>query len=584
MFKLLKRFIKPLKKEFIISAITVCIESLLEMSCPFLMNLLLELGISQIEGTNSYTMNTTNVIILSLCMILFGVLAFIFGVTFAKYVAIFSKGMGYEIRKAEYLKLKEYSFHNLDDMSTSTLLTRLTNDVTIVSDTISNSFRPLFRAPVMLVSTITVAAIISPLLSIVFFISIPLTAIIMFSIVRYVKPRFLKIQKIVDKMNRRSKETIIAIKTIKSYVKEKYEVEKFDQINEENRTISNKATGANALMMPTHELILYATIVGILYLGGYLALSPENANIIANIAMFLTYCTQLIATVQMLTNVMLQFNRAEASITRIKEIFEVSSEIIDRKDSDLEIKNGEIEFKDVSFSYFNDDNYVLNNISFKINDGEFIGIVGQTGSSKTTLINLILRFYDVGKGKILINNKDIKEYSIHEVRNKISVSFQNPFLFNDTIKNNIKWGNKNASDEEVFQAAKIACCYDFIKNDLKDGFDTIISEGGTNLSGGQRQRVCLARAILMKPHILILDDSFSALDRITEAKVKENLKRNLPNMTKIVISQKISTIKDSDKIIVLEKGKISNIGTHQELIKIDEIYKDINNIQNEGLE
>ena len=246
--------------------------------------------------------------------------------------------------------------------------------------------------------------------------------------------------------------------------------------------------------------------------------------------------------------------------------------------------NGDIEFKNVSFSYFNDKNYVLNNVSLKIKSGSFVGIVGQTGSSKTTLINLLLRFYDVSEGNVLIGDHDVRDYPIHELRRNISVSFQNPFLFNDTVLNNIKWGNKKATMDKVINAAKIACAYDFITNDLENGFNTMIAEGGTNLSGGQRQRVCLARAILMHPKVLILDDSFSALDRITEAKVKENLKNTLPDVTKIVISQKISTIKDSDEIIVLEKGNISNIGNHKFLAKNDPIYKDINNIQNEGLE
>ena len=581
MIKLVIKFSKPYKKELIISILCIFLESLLEISCPFLMSMLLEHGI--VSNGTTYSLNTNIVILLSSLMILFGILAFFFGLNFAKYLGIYSKGVGYEIRKYEYLKLKEYSFHNLDNVSSSSLLTRLTTDVNIISDTLSTSFRPLFRAPVMLISTLILTVITSPQLSLVFFISIPLLSIIMFLIVRGVKPRFLKIQKIVDKMNRSTKESIIAIKTIKSYVKEDYEKEKFNEINEENRKSSNSAMSINQLMMPLNEIVLYGTIVGILYVGAYLSLDPQFSSLVINISLFLTYVTQVLAAVQMFTNVTLQVNRAEASVTRINDLFSVNSEIIDNKDSKEVINSGEIEFKNVSFSYFMNDNYVINNCSFKINNGEFVGIVGQTGSSKTTLINLILRFYDVSKGEILIDNKNIKDYSINELRKNISVSFQNPFLFNDTILNNLKWGKKDATMDEVIRACKIACCYDFIVNDLKDGFNTILSEGGTNLSGGQRQRVCLARAILIHPKILILDDSFSALDRITEAKVKENLKNELKDITKIVISQKISTIKDSDKIIVLEKGYITNIGKHDYLNKVDEIYMDINKVQNEGL-
>ena len=582
MFKLLFKFIKPYRKEFIISVVTIVIESLLEISCPYLMSMLLEYGI--IQNGDTYIIDNEVVILLSCLMVLFGTLAFISGLFFAKYVARFSKGVGYEIRKAEYLKLKEYSFHNLDSVSASSLLTRLTSDINIIADTVSNSFRPMFRAPVMLIATLTISAITSPILSCVFFVTVPILAIIMVVIVKYVKPRFLKIQKIVDRMNRNTKESIVAIKTIKSYVKEDFEINKFKEINDDSRKSSNDAMGANGLMMPAQELVLYSTIVGILYLGGYLALKPDYANIVVNIAMFLTYVTQLLATVQMLTNVTLNLNRAGASVTRVEELFKVKSEIKDNPSSKLQVLNGDIEFKNVSFSYFNDKNYVLNNVSLKIKSGSFVGVVGQTGSSKTTLINLLLRFYDVSEGNVFIGDHDVRDYSIHELRKTISISFQNPFLFNDTVLNNIKRGNKEATMDEVINAAKIACAYDFITNDLEDGFNTMIAEGGTNLSGGQRQRVCLARAILMHPKVLILDDSFSALDRITEAKVKENLKNTLPDVTKIVISQKISTIKDSDEIIVLEKGNVSNIGNHKFLAENDPIYKDINNIQNEGLE
>ena len=323
MFKLLFKFIKPYKKDFIVSVITIVIESLLEISCPYLMSMLLEYGI--IQSGETYIIDNEIVILLSCLMVLFGILAFISGLFFAKYVARFSKGVGYEIRKEEYLKLKEYSFHNLDSVSASSLLTRLTSDVNIIADTVSNSFRPMFRAPVMLVATLTISAITSPILSCVFFITVPILAIIMVVIVKYVKPRFLKIQKIVDRMNRNTKESIVAIKTIKSYVKENFEINKFKKINDDSRKSSNDAMGANGLMMPAQELVLYSTIVGILYLGGYLALKPDYANIVVNIAMFLTYVTQLLATVQMLTNVTLNLNRAEASVTRFEELFKVNS-------------------------------------------------------------------------------------------------------------------------------------------------------------------------------------------------------------------------------------------------------------------
>lgn len=583
MFKLIKLATKPYIKELILSIIFVSTEALLEIFCPYLMSMLLDKGIT-LTSEGTYIMNVKEVTIISVLMILCGVSAFILGVSFARMVAKYTKHLGYEIRKIEYKKLEEYSFHNLDSISSSSLLTRLTNDVTIISDTLSTSFRPLLRTPVLFIATLSIAISVSPKLSIVFIIALPVLAFLLFTIVMLVKPRFLHIQKIVDKMNKTTKESIVSIKTIKAYTKENYEKEKFKKINDESRKVANKAMGLNALIMPSQELVLFATNVGLLFLGGYLAQDASYANIVVNMSLFLTYVTQMLATVQMASAVLLQFNRAEASVTRINEFLAVESEIKENKDSTLKIESGEIEFKDVSFSYFNDTNYVLNDINFKIESGEFVGIIGQTGSSKSTLINLIMRFYDTSKGEIYIDNKNIKDYSFNELRKNIAISFQSPFLFNDTILNNIKWGNKDATMDEVIEASKIACCYDFITNDLKDGFNTIVSTGGTNLSGGQRQRVCLARAILMKPKILVLDDSFSALDRVTESKVKESLKNSLKDTTKIVISQKISTIKESDKIIVLDKGHITNIGNHETLKKIDEVYIDIDSIQNEGLE
>ena len=421
MWKLLFKYSKPYKKEFFIALITVTFEAALELSCPFLMNLILQDGIILNPDGLTYTIDVPFLITISIIMVVCGILAFVFGVIFAKYVAIYSKAVGYEIRKEEYKKISSYSFHNLDNISTSSLLTRLTNDIQIISDTISNSFRPLFRSPVMMIGTLIVAAITSPELSLVFFIAIPLLALIMFFIVKNVKPKFLQIQKIVDKMNSTTKEDIVSIRTIKSYVKENYEVERFKKINEQSRQISNKASGINALMMPAQELVLYATIVGILFLGGYLNQKPEFAYIVLSISMFLTYVNQLLATVQMFTNVALQFNRAEASVIRVNQVFDVNSELVDNKDSTLKIGNGNVTFKNVSFSYSNDKNYVLSDINFTINNGDFIGIVGQTGSSKTTLINLLLRFYDVSEGEILIDDNNIKNYSLHELRKNIAV-------------------------------------------------------------------------------------------------------------------------------------------------------------------
>ena len=386
-----------------------------------------------------------------------------------------------------------------------------------------------------------------------------------------------------DNINRITQESIIAIKTIKAYCKKEFEIEKFDKANKELKNTSQKTLSVNAFAMPVGQVANYTTMICIVYFGGVLYMQPDHAIMLEDIQTFLTYVMQLLATIMMFSNVLMAINRSTASFYRINEILDARSEIIDKADSNLKLENGNVSFKNVYFKYNNcADEYVLKNINFEIKNGEFIGIIGQTGSAKSTLISLIDRFYDASQGDITISDHDIKDYSLYELREGISISGQSPLLFKGTVLENLRWGNKNASMEEVIKACKIAQCYDFIINQLSDGFNTMISQGGTSVSGGQRQRLCIARALLKNPKILILDDSFSALDKITEAKVKQNLRNDLPNLTKIVISQKISAIKDADKIIVLDNGKITNIGTHEQLLKNDEIYADIDKLQQIG--
>ena len=516
-------------------------------------------------------------------MIAISVFSFFLGVLSAKFSAIACRGFGYEIRKEEYKKIQAYSFRNLDEFRASSLITRLTNDVQILSDTLCMCLRPTLRAPFMMIFSLTFALIISPTLSIVFFVALVFLALIIFTIVFVVKPKFLIIQKLLDNINRVTQESVIAIKTIKAYYKKDFEIEKFNKANEALTKTARKTLSINALAMPAGQLANYGTMIAIIYFGGILYLQPGHAIALEDIQTFLTYVMQLLATIMMLSNVFMAINRSTASFYRINEILDAKSEIINNVSSKLKVESGNVEFKNVFFKYKNDaDEYVLKDINFSIKNGEFVGIIGQTGSSKSTLISLIDRFYDTTEGEILIGGHNIKDYSLYELREGISISFQSPLLFKGTVLDNLKWGNKNASMEEIEKACKIAECYDFIVNQLSDGFNTLISQGGTSVSGGQRQRLCIARAILKNPKILILDDSFSALDKITEAKVKANLKNDLPEMTKIVISQKISAIKDADKIIVLDNGRITNIGTNDELLEKDEIYRDIDSLQKIG--
>ena len=582
MVKKFARFIKPYKKEFIIAILCIVLECMSEVSLPFLMNILITNGIHTTDNI-TYTMDIYYVLMIGGVMIAISIVSFLLGVLSAKFSAIACRGFGYEIRKEEYKKIQEYSFRNLDDFRISSLITRLTNDVQILSDTLCICLRPTLRAPFMMIFSLTFALIISPTLSIVFFVALVFLATIIFSIVFIVKPKFLIIQKLLDNVNRVTQESIIAIKTIKAYYKKDFEIEKFNKANEALTKTARKTLSINALAMPAGQLANYGTMIAIIYFGGLLYLQPGHAIALEDIQTFLTYVMQLLATIMMLSNVFMSINRSTASFYRVNKVLDAKSEIIDNTSSKLKVETGDVEFKNVFFKYKQDANeYVLKDINFSIKNGEFVGIIGQTGSSKSTLISLIDRFYDATKGEILIGRHSIKDYSLYELREGISISFQSPLLFKGTVLDNLKWGNKNATMEEIEKACKIAECYDFIVNQLSDGFNTMISQGGTSVSGGQRQRLCIARAILKNPKILILDDSFSALDKITEAKVKANLKNDLPNMTKIVISQKISAIKDADKIIVLDNGRITNIGTNDDLLKKDEIYRDIDSLQKIG--
>lgn len=585
-FHLLK-FIKPYKWSFIIACSSILIENFLEISLPFLMNLLLKNGMTKLED-GTYRFDAPFVYTVGGIMLAFAVCSFFLGLLSAKFTAKAGRGLGYELRKEEYKKIQDFSFSNLDEFRLNSLITRMTNDVQIISDTFCQVLRPLLRAPFQLIFALIFSFIISKELSVVFAIIIPLLAFCLAVIVMLSRKKFYQLQGALDSINRTTEESLTAMKLVRANAKKDYEIEKFATVNKEVKGIGNSALSLIALNMGIMQFMTYACTVGILLVGGTSILNnwhPEAsaADTAANIASFLSYATQTLTSLMMISMVFMSFTRASASITRVKEVFASESEIKENKDSKLKITSGDITFDHVNFKYNkNAKENVLDNISFNIKDGETIGILGETGSSKSTLIYLIERFYDVTDGKILISGNNIKDYPISELRDNISIAFQSPRLFTGTVKENLLWGNPQASEEDIIEACKNACCYDVIVNSFSKGFDTMISQGGNNISGGQRQRLCIARALLRKPKILILDDSFSALDRVTENRLKQNLKENLPHMTKIIISQKVSAINDADKIIVLNDGKVNNIGTGAWLKENDSIYQDIYSIQQEG--
>lgn len=575
-------YLRPYKLYFFIACFAIVTENGLEISLPYLMNLMLHNGMTRAaDGTYSY--DASYIYMMGGIMIGFAVVAFFLGLASAKFTAKAGRGLGYELRKEEYRKIQDFSFSNLDSFRLNSLVTRMTNDVQIISDTFCQVLRPLLRAPFQMVFALVFAFLISQELAMIFLIALPILAAAFLVVLLISRKKFYQLQASLDRINRTTDESLTAMKLIRANAKKDYEEEKFDAVNTETKKIGNSALALIASNQAILQLVTYSCIIAILWIGSTQALQASSADALDDVASFLNYVTQMMASLTMLSNVFMAFTRSGASLKRIGEVFLSQSELIDNKDSNEKVEDGSIDFKDVSFKYnLQADEYVLKDINFHIDSGEFIGILGETGSSKSTLVYLIDRFYDVSEGEILIGGKDIKDYSLEELRSQIRISFQSPRLFTGTVRENLLWGNPNATQEEIEKACKIACCYDFIMNNLSNGFDTLISQGGTNVSGGQRQRLCLARALLGNPKILILDDSFSALDRITESQVKKNLKEELPDMTKIVISQKVTSIADADRIIVLDDGKVSHIGTGEYLLKNDPIYQDIYRIQMEG--
>ena len=576
------KYIKPFKKELILAISLTIIEASLEMFVPFLMNYLLTLGVYK-DANNQYQIDLTNLIIIASIMIVCAVLAFTLGTLSAKYVANTGRKFGAHLRFESYKKVQDFSFNNIDNLRQSSLITRLTDDNQIIQNTFCTNFRPLIRAPILLLCSIIFTLIISPQLAVFLFVPMIILCVIYIIIIRKVRPRYKEMQAQTDLLNQDTQEAIKNVKTIKSYVKEDYEISKFNSINNTLRVVSTRSYAMTSLSMPVLNLVVFSTIVLILYVGGIFVIDDKYMITTVNISAFLTYLNQSLGAFRMINNGLTAVNKADASVIRTCELLSTEIDLQFDNDSKLKIDNGDITFKNVCYkSSSKQENYVLNNINLSIKSGEFVGVIGPTGSGKSTLVNLIDRFYDVSIGDILIGGNNIKEYSEYELHKNIGFCFQSPLLFKGTILDNLRFGNPDASMEEVIKACKIACCYDFIVNHLDNGFNTEISEGGTNVSGGQRQRLCIARAIVAKPKILIFDDSFSALDRVTESTLKNNLRNDLLDITKIVISQKVSTIEDADKIIVLNEGKLENVGTSEELIKIDTIYKDMVKSQKRG--
>lgn len=572
MLKRIFSYMNEYKKYAWLALICIAVEAVLELMVPMIMADLIDTGVS--TGDDMYIYKK------GLQMVICAILALILGIGSSRFSALAGQGLGANLRKAEYEKLQSYSFSNIDHFRVSSLVTRLTSDVTNIQNAVSTGMRPFGRSPIMLIFATSVAFSINHTLALVFFVALPILAVLLIAIIIHVRPLYSKMQSAIDLVNRTIQENLTAIRVVKSYVRGDYEYEKFENVNNSLKNESEKAFSLAVLNMPAMQYVMYGTILGLLLFGGYLINKGEL--MIGELTGFLSYVLLILNSLMMMSNVFLMMTRSLASGARIMEVIDEKIDMTDELAKDITVKNGDIEFEHVWFKYKEDaKEYVLSDVSFHIKAGQTVGIIGQTGSAKTSLVQLIPRLYDTSRGTVKIDGIDVKNYPMKHLRDAIAVVLQKNTLFSGTLLSNLKWGNENASMDDIKEACQIACVDEFIDR-MSDGYNTEMGQGGVNVSGGQKQRLCIARAILKKPKVLILDDSTSAVDTATEAKIREGLSRRLPDMTKIIIAQRISSVRHADQIIILDKGCINGIGTHESLLSNNKIYQEIYESQKEG--
>ena len=572
---MLKRFyvyMEKYKMYAVLSCLCVAFETLFELIIPMIMADIIDVGVA--NGDQAYILER------GLQMVFCAGISLVLGIGYARFAALCGQGLGAELRKAEYRKIQEFSFSNTDKFSTSSLVTRLTSDVTLIQNAVSNGIRPLIRAPLMMVTGMILSFLLNAKLALVFFVAAPTLGICLWLVIRKVRPLYTRMQSAIDLVNRMIQENLTAIRVVKAYVREDYEKVKFAQVNQELKSISEKSFRTAVLNMPAMQLVMYTTIICILWFGGKLIFAGEMQ--VGELTGFLSYVLQILNSLMMISNVFLMLTRAMASGKRILDVLDEEIDLKEDPEATGEIKAGEIEFRNVSFKYKKEGKkYVLSNVSFHIEPGQTVGIIGGTGSAKSTLVQLIPRLYDVTEGEILIDQIPVKQYPLKHLREAVAMVLQKNTLFTGTIADNLRWGKEDASEEELMKACRMACADEFLLQ-MKDGLSSQVEHGGVNLSGGQKQRLCIARALLKRPRILILDDSTSAVDTATEAKIREALQNNLADTTKIIIAQRITSVMHADQILIMEDGKLNDCGTHEELLQRNEIYQEIYYSQQEG--
>lgn len=572
MFKTLLKSVREYKKDSILAPIFMIGEVTMEVLIPFYMAKLIDNGIQ--------TQNMSYIIKIGLLLTVFCIISLISGMLSGKYAASASAGFAKNLRKDMFYNIQNFSFSNIDKFSTSSIITRLTTDVTNVQNSYQMLIRVAVRSPVMLVSAFVMSFYLNARLSMIFLVAMIILAISLYLIIKIAFPIFRQIFKVYDKLNNVVQENLQGVRVVKSYVREDFEEDKFKKVSADLYNKYLKTEYMVALTNPLMNLVVNGALICLAWFGAKFIITGEIQT--GDLTTLITYSTQILMSLMMLSMILVMLVTSKASAERIVEILEEKPDITNNEVKQTEVKSGDISFKNVSFSYTNDKNKCcLLNINLDIKEGETVGIIGATGSSKSTLVQLIPRLYDTLEGSVLVGGQDVKNYDLQALRQNVAMVLQKNTLFSGTINENIRWGDENASEDKIQEVCKLACADGFIQG-FENKYNTHIEQGGANVSGGQKQRLCIARALAKAPKILILDDSTSAVDTKTDKLIRDALKNNIPNTTKIIIAQRISSVQHADKIVVMNEGKIDAIGTHTELLQNNEIYSDIYRLQQKG--
>lgn len=572
MLKTLVAQVKEYKKDSLLTPVFMILEVLFETIIPLMMASIIDDGVKKGDMRHIYLVGG--------CMVITALLGLLTGTLGGKYGASASTGFAKNIRKAMYDNIQTFSFSNIDKFSTSGLVTRMTTDVTNLQNAYQMILRMCMRAPASLICAMAMAFYVNAKVASVYLIAVILLGIILFSIIKVTMNYFDKVFKRYDKLNESVQENVSAIRVVKAYAREEYEQEKFSTASNNIYKMFVKAESLIALNNPIMQFTVYSCILLISWLGANMIVG--SAMTTGELTSLLAYCMNILMSLMMLSMVFVMITLSIASAERVTEVLNEKADICNPENPVMEVKDGSVVFDHVDFRYKKDaPDYALKGIDLSIRSGETIGIIGGTGSSKSSLVNLISRLYDVENGSVLVGGKDVREYDLEVLRNEVAVVLQKNVLFSGTILDNLRWGDKEATKEECIRACKLACADEFIQK-LPNGYETYIEQGGTNVSGGQKQRICIARALLKKPKILILDDSTSAVDTATDAKIRKAFAEEIPGTTKIIIAQRISSVSGCDRIIVMEDGQVDGFDTHKNLIENNQIYREVYESQTGG--